>query len=149
MGPRPQGCALGYRISPRWGEWHGDAEQPRVPFLAPTGRHSIGHNKMAARVGASLLLAAGLGELVTSTYVEYEELAVSLALNPSRLLSMRRHLEGTRDTSAAFDTARWVRNMERGLSQVWDRHAAGLSPEDVDVTDTAPLFTSVGGAVDR
>ena len=104
---------------------------------------------MAARVGASLLLAAGLGELVTSTYVEYEELAVSLALNPSRLLSMRRHLEGTRDTSAAFDTARWVRNMERGLSQVWDRHAAGLSPEDVDVTDTAPLFTSVGGAVDR
>ena len=97
-------------------------------------------DKMATRVGASLLLAAGLEELVTTTYEQYEELAVTLALDNRRLLSMRRHLELSRDTSAAFDTARWVRNMEQGLIQVWDRHAAGLSPDDLDVIDTRPLF---------
>ena len=97
-------------------------------------------DKMATRVGASLLLAAGLEELVTTSYGQYEELAVTLALDTRRLLSIRRHLELSRDTSAAFDTARWVANMEQGLRLVWDRHTAGLCPSDLDVIDTRPLF---------
>ena len=96
-------------------------------------------DKMATRVGASLLRAAGLEELVTSTYAQYEELAVALAEDSDRLYAMRRHLEDSRDTSAAFDTARWVGNMEEGLKRAWTRHAQGLSPEDIDVVDTGPL----------
>jgi protein O-GlcNAc transferase len=97
-------------------------------------------DKMSTRVGASLLRAAGLEELVTSSYLQYEELAVSLAEDTDRLYAMRRHLEDSRSSSAAFDTARWVRNTEEGFRRVWTRHAQGLSPEDIDVTDTAPLY---------
>ena len=64
--------------------------------------------KMASRVGASIVHAAGLGdELIVKSYEEYEELAVALAEDTDRLYSMRQHLEQTRNSSAAFDTARW------------------------------------------
>lgn len=53
---------------------------------------------------------------------------------------MRRHLENNRENCAAFDTARWVRNLESGLKAVWSRHSRGLPPDDVDVEDTAPVF---------
>jgi protein O-GlcNAc transferase len=68
-------------------------------------------DKMASRVAASLLHAAGLDELITSSYEQYEELAALLAEDPEKLYAMRRHLENTRDNSALFDTARWVRNL--------------------------------------
>jgi predicted O-linked N-acetylglucosamine transferase (SPINDLY family) len=66
----------------------------------------------ATRVAASLLKAAGLEELITTSYAAYEDLAVALVEDQERLYSMRRHLEDTRDNSPAFDTARWVMNME-------------------------------------
>ncbi len=98
---------------------------------------------MASRVGASLLSAAGLPHLITSSFVDYEELAVSLASDPDRLYEMRRHLETVRDNCAAFDTARWVRNMETGLQLAWRRHEGGLAPDHVEVEDSAPIFNSV------
>jgi protein O-GlcNAc transferase len=77
-----------------------------TPMLTMTG------DKMATRVGASLLKAAGLEELITTSYAAYEDLAVALVEDQERLYAMRRHLEDTRDNSPAFDTARWVMNME-------------------------------------
>ena len=102
-------------------------------------------DKMAARVGASLLRAAGLGELVTTSLEAYEDLAVALAQDQERLFAMRRHLENNRESCAAFDTARWVRNLEDGFRAVWSRHARGLPTDDVDVEDTQPVFTEGPG----
>ena len=100
--------------------------------------------KMASRVAASLLRAAGLEDLITATLHEYEELAVALAQHPTRLLAMRRHLEDSRDSSAAFDTARWVGNAEQGYAQAWALHSQGLPPADIEVTDHGPLFRDPG-----
>ena len=97
-------------------------------------------DKMANRVGASLLRASGLDELITTSYTEYEELAAALASDTERLYAMRRHLESTRDSSPLFDTPRWVGNMETGLKEAWIRHAQGHLPDDIDVVDNGPMY---------
>ena len=98
-------------------------------------------NKMASRVGASILRAAGLEtELVVESLADYEELGVSLADDSDRLYQMRQHLENTRRSSAAFDTKRWVKNFEQGLHRVWKIVDAGMPPDHITVEDTDPVF---------
>jgi protein O-GlcNAc transferase len=97
-------------------------------------------DKMASRVAASLLQASGLKELVVSSYAEYEELAVALALDPHRLYSMRMHLEANRDQCPCFDTTRWVKNYESGLQSIWKRRESGLAPDHVVVEDSEPVI---------
>ena len=63
-------------------------------------------DKMASRVGASILKACGLEQLVVASHAAYEELAVHLAEDAEKLFEMRRHLENTRGNCAAFDTRR-------------------------------------------
>ncbi|GAB4851861.1 hypothetical protein Ancab_031260 [Ancistrocladus abbreviatus] len=65
--------------------------------------------KMATRVAGSLCLATGVGEeMVVSSLEEYEEKAVSLALNRSKLQDLTDRLKAARLTCPLFDTARWV-----------------------------------------
>jgi protein O-GlcNAc transferase len=102
-------------------------------------------DKMASRVAASILKAAGLPQLVTTSFADYEELAVGLALDPEQLFGYRRHLETTRDNSAAFDTKRWVKNAELGISEAWRRYESGKPPDHIDVEDSDPVFTANDG----
>lgn len=91
--------------------------------------------KMASRVASSVLYAAGLDELICTSYSDYEELGVALAEDSNRLYALRQKLERRRMTCAAYDTARWVRNFEQGLALAWRRHEKGLTPEHFDVED--------------
>lgn len=93
--------------------------------------------KMACRVAASLLNAAGLGECVAGSLAEYEELAVELATHPSKLRALRQRLCSSRDTCPLFDTARWVRNLEGAYLAMWQQHAAGKPPASFQVPDIA------------
>lgn len=92
--------------------------------------------KMASRVAASLLRAAGLPELITSTEDEYERLAVRLATEEGLLSSLRDRLGRTRDTSALFDTERWVRSMEGAMVLARARWLEGKAPARIDAPDT-------------
>ena len=65
----------------------------------------------------------------------YEELAVALGLDHTRREALRARLAAARDSCALFDTARWVRGLERGLWLMWERHCSGAGPEDVWVPD--------------
>ncbi|KAG5614239.1 hypothetical protein H5410_014063 [Solanum commersonii] len=70
--------------------------------------------KMATRVAGSLCLATGLGdEMIVSSMKEYEEKAVSLGLNCSKLQDLTNRLKAARMSCPLFDTTRWVRNLER------------------------------------
>jgi predicted O-linked N-acetylglucosamine transferase (SPINDLY family) len=82
----------------------------------------------AARVAGSLLRAAGLAELVTTSLAEYEQLALSLALDPGRLSSIRATLETGRDKLPLFDTPRFTRNLEAVYRNMWERHQRGEAP---------------------
>ena len=66
----------------------------------------------AGRVAASLLMATGMGELITSSLDEYEALASALATDPARLASLKEKLAENRDKAPLFDSERFTRNLE-------------------------------------
>ena len=99
-----------------------------VPMITRQGQ------QFAARVGASLLRAAGLPELITDSDADYEALALRLARNPQELARWRTKLEAVRDTCALFDTARFARHLEAAFATVTERWRAGQPPADVAVS---------------
>ncbi|XP_022742039.1 probable UDP-N-acetylglucosamine--peptide N-acetylglucosaminyltransferase SEC isoform X1 [Durio zibethinus] len=92
--------------------------------------------KMATRVAGSLCLATGLGEeMIVNSMKEYEERAVSLALNRPKLLALTNKLKAARLTCPLFDTARWVRNLERSYFKMWSLYCSGQQPQHFKVTE--------------
>ena len=91
----------------------------------------------AGRVGASLLHAAGLPELVTDSVAAYESLALKLATDGSLLGTLRAKLARNRDTCALFDTLRFTRHFETALSMMLERHKTGQPPAHFSVKATA------------
>jgi protein O-GlcNAc transferase len=81
-----------------------------VPVIAVLG------NTFACRVPASLLHAAGLPELVTTSLGDYEALAVALAKDPRRLADLRKKVEAARESSTLFDADRFTRDFERACA---------------------------------
>jgi protein O-GlcNAc transferase len=78
----------------------------------------------ASRVAGSQLHAIGLPELVTSTFADYEALALALARDPARLAELRARLARNRQTQPLFDMAGYARDFEDGLIRIWQEHAA-------------------------
>jgi protein O-GlcNAc transferase len=101
-----------------------------VPVVTRLGQ------SFAARMGASLLHAAGLPELIVETSEAYENLAVELALDPVRLAALRRRLADNLSGCALFDTARSTRHVEAAYTAMYDRAYAGLAPDHIHVKET-------------
>ena len=89
----------------------------------------------ASRVAGSLLRAAGLPELVTTSLTAYEAAALALARDPGRLRALRDRLRDNRATAPLFDTARYTRHFEAALRTMVERHDRGLLPESFDVAE--------------
>lgn len=83
-----------------------DALWAGVPVVTRYG------NSYASRVAASVLNAAGLGELAFGTLEEYERALLALATEPALLGQYRQHLAAERLTLPLFDAARWTREFE-------------------------------------
>ncbi|KAK1293904.1 putative UDP-N-acetylglucosamine--peptide N-acetylglucosaminyltransferase SEC [Acorus calamus] len=97
--------------------------------------------KMATRVAGSLCLATGVGEeMIVSSMKEYEEKAVSLALNRPKLQALTNKLKAVRLTCPLFDTARWVRNLERAYFKMWNLYCSGGHPQPFKVTENDTDF---------
>lgn len=79
----------------------------------------------AGRVGASLLQAAGLDEMVTASPQDYCALALGLARDAERLGALRRRLREGRGDSRLFDMARYAAALEGLYEQMWRNHQAG------------------------
>jgi protein O-GlcNAc transferase len=80
------------------------------------------------RVGASLLQAVGLPELVTHSATAYEALAVTLATHPQQLAALRTRLAQQLPRAPLYDTPRYVRQLEALYQAMADRARAGLAP---------------------
>ncbi|KAL3692262.1 hypothetical protein R1sor_005913 [Riccia sorocarpa] len=97
--------------------------------------------KMATRVAMSLCYAAGCGEeMVVKSMHEYEERAVRLAQNPALLQELTSKLRANRLTSPLFDTARWVRNLERCYFRMWQLYCKGSHPQPFKVLENDVEF---------
>jgi predicted O-linked N-acetylglucosamine transferase (SPINDLY family) len=82
----------------------------------------------AGRMGASILGAAGLPELIASTPEDYVARAVELAEDLPTLERYRHGLRGRLASSALMDGAGFMRAFEHVLREAWRRWCAGEPP---------------------
>jgi predicted O-linked N-acetylglucosamine transferase (SPINDLY family) len=83
----------------------------------------------AGRTAGSMLLAAGLPELVTHSIEEYERLANRLAREADLLSDIRRKLEQACSRSALFDRGRTARELETAFARMWENWLRGEPPK--------------------
>jgi protein O-GlcNAc transferase len=99
-----------------------DALWTGLPVLTCLG------DSFAARVGASLLNAIGLPEMVTRSLEEYEARAVTLAHDRLALAEVKARLARHRDTHPLFDTVRFTRHLEAAFARMWRLYRNGSPP---------------------
>jgi protein O-GlcNAc transferase len=95
-----------------------DALRAGVPVVTMPG------GAFQARVAASLLTAAGLGELVAQDWADYESIARDLAQNLDSLAATKQRLACAQQ-GPPFDTARFARGLERAFQAMIRAHRAG------------------------
>jgi predicted O-linked N-acetylglucosamine transferase (SPINDLY family) len=99
-----------------------DALWAGLPVLTCSGE------TFAGRVAGSLLMAAGMPELITASLEEYEQTALVLARSPQRLAALRQQLENNHDASALFDLPKLTGNIEAAYARMWQTWLSGQMP---------------------
>ena len=99
-----------------------------LPVLTCPGR------TRAARIGASLVRAAGLPELVCGSREEYLDRAIRLGRDPAALERLKEKLRRNRESAPLFDVTGRIRDLERALEIAWRRHLQGLPPAPIDLS---------------
>ncbi len=98
-----------------------------VPVLTRLGE------TFAGRVGASLLRAVGMPELVTEAPEAYECAAIAIAKSPEKQAETRDRLARNRLSRPLFDTKLLVTQLESAFARVHERHLAGLPTDHVQL----------------
>jgi predicted O-linked N-acetylglucosamine transferase (SPINDLY family) len=105
-----------------------DALWAGVPVLTCLGKAFPG------RVGASLLTAIGLPELIAADFEAYETLALELARDEARLGRLKTYLRKEGRASPLFDAERFTRGWEAALAAMHERKLDNKPPQGFDVT---------------
>ncbi len=85
-----------------------DALREGLPVLTRLGETPL------ARMGASVVRAGGLGDLVATSTEGYIQTAVKLAGSRDRMRDLAARTEAARQSAELFDLDRWVRHMRAG-----------------------------------
>ena len=86
-----------------------------------------------ARMGASIVNALNLPELITRSLEEYEALAIELATNPDKLKAIKDKLASNLSTAPLYDTKLFTKNIESAYTQMYERYHEGLEPDHIYV----------------
>lgn len=100
-----------------------DALWAGLPVLTQVGE------AFSSRMGASLLSAVGLPELITETTEAYAELAIHLGHHPQQVDALKAKLAAQRLSSPLFDTVATTRQIESLYTQMYERYHADLAPD--------------------
>ena len=84
-------------------------------------------NSFPSRVGASILAAAGLPELITSSIEEYESKAQWLVDHPDELQVLKDQLIKDRLKCSLFDTEKTTRHLEQIYRECWQETTGTIS----------------------
>ena len=106
----------------------GDALWAGVPVVTCKG------NAFAARIGASLLTAAGHYDLIAADLAGYEAQALQLAAEPEWLAARKRRLDEERAAAPPFDIDRFRRHVEAAYAQMHALLRASTPPQSFAVT---------------
>jgi predicted O-linked N-acetylglucosamine transferase (SPINDLY family) len=90
-----------------------DALLAGLPVLTCVG------DTLVSRICGSQLSAIGLPELITTSFADYEALALELATQPGLLHGYRARLAANRRTTPLFDMARYARDFEDAMERIW------------------------------
>jgi predicted O-linked N-acetylglucosamine transferase (SPINDLY family) len=104
-----------------------DALRMGVPILTLPGE------SFASRVGASLLTALDLPDLIAPDATAYVAAAVRLAADRPALEALKGRLDKALRTSPVFDPAAFARHLEAVFQALHDRAQAGLPPAGFDI----------------
>jgi protein O-GlcNAc transferase len=104
-----------------------DALRMGLPVLTCIG------NSFVSRMGASILNAINLPELITTTQEEYESLAIELATNPEKLKIIKDKLVNNLPTAPLYDTPLFTQHLESAYLTMYDRYQQGLDPDHIYV----------------
>jgi len=126
---RYQACDLFLDTAPyNAGTTASDSLWAGLPVLTMIGK------SFAGRVAASLLNAINLPELIANTQEEYEALAIELAKNPNKLVSIKRSLASNRLSAPLFDTPLFTKNLEMVYTKIMEGYWSDLPLEHITIT---------------
>jgi len=106
-----------------------DALWSGLPVLTLMGE------SFASRVGASLLHAVGLPELVTNSRGDFESLAIKLGNDPQMLRAIKATLAENRLTFPLFNTPLFTRHLETAYIKMYENYLADLPLAHIHVDD--------------
>jgi hypothetical protein len=104
-----------------------DALRMGLPMLTLLG------DSYQSRMGASILSALNLSELITTTAEEYESLAIELASNPEKLKAIKDKLASNLSTAPLYNTPLFTKNLESAFTEMYERYHQGLEPDHIYV----------------
>ena len=104
-----------------------DALKMGLPMITYLG------NSYQARMGASIVNALNLPELITSSLEDYEALAIDLATNPKKLKAIKDKLAANLSTAPLYDTPLFTKNLESAYTEMYERYHDGLDPDHIYV----------------
>lgn len=107
-----------------------DALWAGLPVLTLPGR------QFAARVGASLLTAVNLPDLIAKDEADYEARALHLATDPDALMALRGALMVNRRTAPLFDTVAYTAALEGALDAAHEAWRLGQPCTHLTVAPT-------------
>ena len=87
----------------------------------------------ASRVSSSLLEVAGLKELITHTAKEYEDMAVELANDLSRLKNIKNKLEINKDKTPLFNTKLFTSHIEKAYLEMSKKYNENKKPDNIEI----------------
>lgn len=102
-----------------------DALWAGLPVLTFLGQ------SFSARMCGSLLIALGMPELVASSQIEYEMLAISIGEDPRRIVALKNKLVENRLTTPLFNTKLFTKNLESAYKKSYERYQSGLTPDHI------------------
>jgi protein O-GlcNAc transferase len=97
-----------------------DALWMGLPLLTCTG------DTFASRVASSLLQQINMPDLIAQNWQEYEQKAVSYALNPSAIKELKQKLTIQINNSSLFNPAQFARTLEQQYQQIWQAYQAKI-----------------------
>jgi predicted O-linked N-acetylglucosamine transferase (SPINDLY family) len=83
----------------------------------------------AGRVAASLVRAANMPELVTTSFADYEAVALKLAREPAQAKALRQRLLDNRLNVPLFNPERFARHIEAAYTTMWETWQRGEAPK--------------------
>ncbi|WP_051767888.1 tetratricopeptide repeat protein [Sphingobium sp. DC-2] len=111
-----------------------DALWGGLPMLTVAGE------QFASRVGASLLSALDMPDLIASSPDHYEAMALELAHSPEKLAALKARLAVNRTSSPLFDTTAHTRSLEAAYEAAHERRLQGLAPAPITIGHDGMAF---------